>query len=59
MLEEVVNLAALLISLGAVEHSVHGLFSEVLTDIRHRKHNLFHSAIMADNLKESKKLVKL
>lgn len=50
MLEEVVNLAALVVSLSGGEHTHLGLFCEVLADVGHWKHYLLHSAIVTHNL---------
>lgn len=51
LLEEVVHLAALVVSFGGGEHAVLGFLGEVLTDVWHRKHNLLHAAIVTHNLK--------
>ncbi len=50
LLEEVVDLAALVVSLGGGEHTHLGLRGEVLADAGDRKHYLLHGAVMSHNL---------
>lgn len=50
LLEEVVNLAALVVSLGGGEHAHHGLLREVLADVGDRKHDLLHGAVVTHDL---------
>lgn len=50
LLEEVVDFAALIVSLRGGEHSDFGLLSQVLADVGYWEHNLLHSAVMTHNL---------
>lgn len=50
LLEEVVDLAALVVSLGGGEHTHLGLLSEVLADVGDWKHDLLHGAVVTHNL---------
>lgn len=52
LLEEVIDLAALLISLGGVEHTALGLACEELADVGHGEDNLLHRPVVADNLQQ-------
>lgn len=55
-MEEVVHLAALVVSLGGGEHAHLGLLGEVLADVRDWKHDLLHAAVETHNLKGEKLL---
>lgn len=59
LLEEVVHLAALVVSLGGGENSGLGLLGEVLTDVWNWKHDLLHTPIMTHNLKRETDLHKI
>lgn len=48
--EEVVDLAALLVTLGGVVDSQLGLLGEELADVWHGEDNLLHGAIQSHNL---------
>ena len=50
LLEEVVDLAALVIPLSGGEHPHLGLQGQVLTDVGDREHQLLHAAVMTHNL---------
>lgn len=50
LLEEVVDLAALVVSLCGGEHTHLGLLGQVLADVGYWKHDLLHGAIMTHNL---------
>ena len=52
LLEEVVDLAALVVPLGGGEHPDLGLQGQVLTDVGHGEHQLLHAAVVTHNLDE-------
>ena len=50
LLEEVVDLAALVVPLGGGEHPHLGLQGQVLTDVGDGEHKLLHAAVVTHNL---------
>ena len=49
-LEEVINLASLLITLRVLHHLLLGLWWEELTHAGHREHNLLKAPVLTHNL---------
>lgn len=52
--EEIIDLTALLVTLGGVVHTQLGLLSEELTDVGHREDYLLHGAVKTHNLSTAK-----
>lgn len=55
LLEEVVDLTALVVPLGGGEDADLGLLRQVLADVRDGKHNLLHGAVVAYDLESRRR----
>lgn len=58
LLEEVVDLAALVVPLGGVKHAALGLLGQILANVWDGKYNLLHGAVVAHNLANEVQVIK-